>query len=44
LLQRLLNTFVNNLFTPESFDASFVLVRNVDEQPGKHISMPDGVR
>ncbi|KAK7504322.1 hypothetical protein BaRGS_00004626, partial [Batillaria attramentaria] len=42
--QRLLNTFVNKLFTPESFDSSFVLVHNVDEISGKHIAMPEGVR
>ncbi|XP_076442165.1 cytoplasmic dynein 1 heavy chain 1-like isoform X5 [Babylonia areolata] len=42
--QRLLNTFVNKLFTPESFDSSFVLVRNVDDISGKHIGMPEGVR
>lgn len=42
--QRLLTSFVNKLFTPESFDADFVLVNNVEGQQGKNIVMPEGVR
>lgn len=42
--QRLLTSFVNKLFTPESFDADFVLVNNVEGQQGKNIIMPEGVR
>lgn len=42
--QRLLNTFVNKLFTPKSFEGDFVLVDDLDGIKGKHILMPDGVR
>ncbi|XP_059178510.1 cytoplasmic dynein 1 heavy chain 1-like isoform X2 [Physella acuta] len=42
--QRLLNTFVNKLFTPKSFEGDFILVDDLDGIKGKHILMPDGVR
>ena len=43
-LQRLLNTFVNKLFSPKSFEGDFPLVLDIDDIKGKHIIMPDGVR
>ena len=39
--QRLLTSFVDKLFTKESFDADFSLVTGVE---GKDITMPDGIR
>ncbi|GFO25932.1 dynein heavy chain, cytoplasmic [Plakobranchus ocellatus] len=42
--QRLLNTFVNKLFSPKSFEGDFPLVLDIDDIKGKHIIMPDGVR
>lgn len=42
--QRLLVSFLSKLFTPRSFETDFALVANVDGTPGKHITMPDGVR
>ncbi|XP_078728003.1 cytoplasmic dynein 1 heavy chain 1-like isoform X1 [Lampetra fluviatilis] len=40
--QRLLNTFINRLFTTASFDGDFRLVRMVDGK--SDILMPDGIR
>ncbi|XP_013402014.1 cytoplasmic dynein 1 heavy chain 1-like isoform X1 [Lingula anatina] len=40
--QRLLNSFLNKLFTPKSFDADFPLVTAAEA--GKAITMPDGIR
>jgi len=40
--QRLMNSFVNKLFTKKSFESEFVLVPNVDGS--KSIYMPEGVR
>ena len=42
-LQRLLTSFVHRLFTVESFDHDFPLVRSVDET-SKTITIPDGSR
>ncbi|KAG0726862.1 Dynein heavy chain, cytoplasmic [Chionoecetes opilio] len=42
--QRLLTSFLNNLFTPKSFDPEFPLVCNVDGNIGQSITMPDGIR
>ena len=42
--QRLLNSFVNRLFTVQSFDSTFPLMNNIDGQPGKKINMPEGIR
>ena len=42
--QRLLNSFVNRLFTVQSFDSTFPLMSNIDGQPGKKINMPEGIR
>ena len=42
--QRLLNSFVNRLFTVQSFDSSFPLMSNIDGQAGKKINMPEGIR
>ena len=42
--QRLLNSFVNRLFTVKSFEADFPLVTNIDGQRGRNISMPEGIR
>lgn len=43
ILQRLLTTFIEKLFTPKSFEGEFTLVGNVDGH-GKKIIMPDGVQ
>lgn len=43
VLQRLLTTFIEKLFTPKSFEGEFTLVGNVDGH-GKKIIMPDGVQ
>lgn len=44
--QRLLQSFLNKLFTPKSFEADFALVANIDNGPNgnRHITMPDGTR
>ncbi len=42
--QRLLNSFVNRLFTAKSFELDFPLVSRIDGQSGKNIVMPEGVR
>ena len=42
--QRLLNSFVNRLFTVKSFEADFPLVTNIDGHRGKNINMPEGIR
>ncbi|RUS77140.1 hypothetical protein EGW08_015096 [Elysia chlorotica] len=42
--QRLLQSFVNKLFSPKSFEGDFPLVLDIDDIKGKHIIMPDGVR
>jgi len=39
--QRLLTSFVEKLFTKESFDSEFPLVTGIE---GSNISMPDGIR
>jgi hypothetical protein len=44
MIQRLMNAFVDKLFTTKSFEAACELVSNVDGCKDKHISMPDGVR
>ena len=41
--QRLLNSFVNRLFTVKSFEADFPLVTNIDGH-GKNINVPEGIR
>jgi hypothetical protein len=43
-LQRLMNAFVDKLFTTKSFEAAYELVSNVDGCKDKNIQMPDGVR
>ena len=45
-LQRLLNSFVNRLFTASSFEADFPLIKVLDEADvgAKKITMPDGIR
>lgn len=40
--QRLLNTFLERIFTPGSFDSEFKLALKVDGH--KDIKMPDGIR
>ncbi|CAH8838540.1 unnamed protein product [Trichobilharzia szidati] len=40
--QRLMETFLSELFTEASFEHDFPLVRNVDGQVGKNIVIPDG--
>ncbi|KAL1512644.1 hypothetical protein ABEB36_002203 [Hypothenemus hampei] len=44
--QRLLQSFLNKLFTSQSFEADFALVANIDNGPNgnRHITMPDGTR
>lgn len=42
--QRLLQSFIDRLFTKKSFEAEFPLVTNVEGEQGKNISIPDGVR
>lgn len=44
--QRLLNSFVNRLFTASSFEADFPLIKILDEADvgAKKITMPDGIR
>jgi hypothetical protein len=42
--QRLLNSFVNRLFTVKSFEGDFPLVSNIDGHRGKNINMPEGIR
>ena len=43
-LQRLMSSFVDKLFTNESFEASHLLADNVDDMKDKRILMPDGTR
>lgn len=44
--QRLLQSFLNKLFTAKSFEGDFALVANIDNGPNgnRHITMPDGTR
>ena len=42
--QRLLNSFVNRLFTEKSFESDFPLMSSIDGTEGKNINMPDGIR
>lgn len=42
--QRLLDSFVNRLFTVKSFETEFALMGNIDGHRGKAINMPDGIR
>ncbi len=42
--QRLLDSFVNRLFTVKSFESEFALMGDIDGQRGKSINMPDGIR
>lgn len=44
LSQRLLSSFVNRLFTVNSFESDFPLVLDADGVKGKNVSMPDGIR
>ena len=37
-------SFVEKLFTKKSFEASHLLVENVDDMKDKRILMPDGTR
>jgi len=43
-MQRLMASFVEKLFTMQSFEASHLLVDNIDDMKDKHILMPDGTR
>jgi len=43
LLQRLLTSFIQKLFTPKSFEGDFTLVASLDGST-KKISMPDSIR
>lgn len=42
--QRLLTSFLNKLFTAQSFEADFPLVLGIDGQADKKITMPEGIR
>ncbi|XP_070577189.1 cytoplasmic dynein 1 heavy chain 1-like [Ptychodera flava] len=42
--QRLLTTFIKNLFTEKSYESDFALVEDADGVKGKNINMPDGIR
>eukprot|EP00731_Ephydatia_muelleri_P024350 Em0016g621a len=42
--QRLMNSFVNRLFTVKCFETDFHLMSNIDGQSSKHINMPEGIR
>ncbi len=42
--QRLLNSFVNRLFTVRSFEVDFPLMGHIDGREGKNITMPEGIR
>uniref|UniRef100_T1JGT9 Dynein heavy chain, cytoplasmic n=1 Tax=Strigamia maritima TaxID=126957 RepID=T1JGT9_STRMM len=42
--QRLLTSFLNQLFTSKSFETDFHLVENIDNREGKNITMPEGIR
>ncbi|KFM80266.1 Dynein heavy chain, cytoplasmic, partial [Stegodyphus mimosarum] len=42
--QRLLNSFLNKLFTAQSFEPDFPLVTGVDGVDSKVITMPEGIR
>lgn len=42
--QRLLTSFLSQLFTPRSFEADFPLVVKVEGQDTRAITMPDGIR
>ena len=44
ILQRLMTSFVNRLFTVSSFESDFPLVLDVDGEKGKNIVMPEGIR
>jgi len=39
-----MSSFVDKLFTNESFEASHLLADNVDDMKDKRILMPDGTR
>ena len=43
LPQRLMNSFVNRLFTVKCFETDFHLMTNIDGQSNKHINMPEGI-
>lgn len=40
--QKLLNTFVDKLFTPDAYEINFQLVSEVDDQPG--LNIPEGTK
>ena len=42
--QKLLQSFIDRLFTKKSFEAEFPLITNVDGKVGESIKIPDGVR
>lgn len=42
--QRLLQSFIDRLFTQKSFESEFPLVTDVEGQKGKNVAIPDGVR
>ncbi|CAM9594499.1 unnamed protein product [Lampetra planeri] len=42
--QRLLNTFLERIFTPASFDRNFRLVQGASDGSTRDILMPDGIR
>ena len=42
--QRLLNSFVNRLFTVKSFNSEFPLMQGIDGDPNKNIIIPEGIR
>jgi dynein heavy chain 1 len=42
--QRLMNSFVEKLFTTKSFEAAYTLVADIDGLKDKHILMPEGNR
>ena len=44
IFQRLLNSFVQRLFTVKSFDVDFPLASNIDGMKDKCIKMPEGIR
>ncbi len=43
-LQRLLNSFVDRLFTEQSFNQDFPLVSNIDGEKGRSMAIPEGIR
>ena len=42
--QRLLNSFVNRLFTVKSFNSEFPLMEGIDGDSKKNIAIPEGIR